>query len=235
MDEGFVVARPEVGQVVWVRNHVRAALRRLAVGAAVLGAVAACATSPRPGPRASSGPASSTSPSSAVAAAPVVRTYSPYHADGTLAVEVTGTSGGSCWTSSVAAPSALTYRCLAENVILDPCFATSKDPSRVVCVADPWSPARAVRLTGPLPTPAPLPVRRPWALELANGARCTAVTGVVAQVDGVDLDYSCGSATGAGSGGAAAAGASGSLATVEYGPRTGPLARIGVTTAWRAG
>lgn len=224
-----------------VRHRVRVALRAPAVGAAVLLVATACATSPGPGPSAATGPASSTpapsspaagapAPSTPAAGAPVVRVYDPFGADGTPAVAVSSRAQGSCWTSSIAAPSARTWRCLAGNEILDPCFADPADPAHAVCVADPWSPGRLLTLTKPLPRPAPLTIVRPWALELANGARCVAVTGTVPAVDGVNLDYSCGAATAAGSGGASA----GAPTTVAYGPRTGPLTRVGVTTVWRA-
>jgi hypothetical protein len=210
-------------------------LRRSAVGAVVLAAVTACATSSRPGPAAPSGPASSipagTTTTSAAAEGPVVRVFDPFAAAGDrLTVPVGARAGGSCWTSSIAAPSDHTYRCFVGNQILDPCFAAPGAPTTVACLPDPWSPARVVTLTGPLPAAGPVAVARPWALELANGARCTAVTGVVPALDGVDLTYSCGGSTAAGSRGPVGGGVS----TVEYGPRSGPLVRVAVTTVWRA-
>lgn len=222
----------------WVPHRLRAVLRRSAVGAVVLAAVTACATSSRPGPAEPSGPASSIpagTTTSAAATRPVVRVFDPFAAAGDrLTVPVAARAGGSCWTSSVAAPSDHTFRCFVGNQILDPCFAApgaaSGTGSTVACLPDPWSPARVVTLTKPLPAAGPVGVARPWALELANGARCTAVTGVVPALDGVDLTYSCGGSTAAGSRGPLDAG----VTAVEYGPRSGPLVRVAVTAVWRA-
>jgi hypothetical protein len=98
---------------------------------------------------------------------------------------------GTCWTSSITVHSSAAYRCYAGNTILDPCFAATRSARVVTCYADPWSPGTSVLLTAALPKPAPLPVTHPWALELANGKRCVAATGVVNRVAGVPLLYHC--------------------------------------------
>jgi hypothetical protein len=101
------------------------------------------------------------------------------------------TEHGTCWTSSITVRSSAAYRCLAGNAILDPCFAATRSAHVVTCYTDPWSPGTRVVLAAALPKPAPLPVTHPWALELANGKRCVAATGVVNRIAGVALLYQC--------------------------------------------
>jgi hypothetical protein len=171
-------------------------------------------------------------PSSTGAGPTAVRTFSPYAATGTIAVPVADQRSGTCWTGSIAVPRPGVYRCLVSNQIYDPCFAPTPEtsPVTVVCVADPWSAAYVVTLTKPLPAPSsPIPVDYPWALELANHARCVAVTGTVPTVDGIALNYQCGSDSAAG----LIPHVSGQL-EVDYGSRSGgPLSEVPVTTAWR--
>lgn len=172
----------------------------------------------------------STSP--ATPPATEITTFSPYAATGTLVVPVADQRAGSCWTGSIAAPAPDTYRCFAGDQILDPCFAPPgvTRPATVACIADPWSAAQVVRLTDPLPQIQPQPGARPWALLLASGVRCTAVTGTVSSVAGVEMQYLCG-------GGAAAGIVSDDVnhMVVAYGPQgAASLARVAVRTAWRA-
>ena len=102
---------------------------------------------------------------------------------------------GHCWETSLAAPAANDYRCLAANQILDPCFVSPADhamhkPSTLACFTDPWS--KAVQLhTRRLPKSQPLKTS-PWAVVLADGKRCVAGTGTSPFVKGVGLDYWCG-------------------------------------------
>lgn len=86
------------------------------------------------------------------------------------------------------------YRCLVGNDIADPCFAQprSSKPATVACLADPWSGARVVTLTQALPRVDPLgDAANPWAVQLANGARCVAATGTVPTVGGVSVNLRC--------------------------------------------
>jgi len=164
----------------------------------------------------------------------VAKTFSAYRADGELAVHVGDVSTGNCWTTSIAAPSATAYRCIADNSILDPCFAPAhpSSPLEVACVPDPWADATVLRVTGELPTQAPPAERsaRPWAFELANGARCVAATGTVPEIQGVNLGYHCRN-------GADAALDDGSArrATARYAPHgAATLHTVTVSTIWRA-
>ena len=164
-----------------------------------------------------------------------LKTYTPYAATGTITVPVAAIhKSGSCWTGSISVPEAGVYRCLVGNTIADPCFVPrsgSAVTTQVLCAVDPWTPVTAVTLTDPLPKlTAPARTTHPWALELANGARCVAVTGTVPAVGAVALQYSCGSPAGAGR-----LTTIGSLMSVQYSVTgDGPLQTVDVTTAWQA-
>jgi hypothetical protein len=124
----------------------------------------------------------------------VVRSFSPYSASGKLKAPVQGHASGHCWEISLAAPAPDAYRCLAANRILDPCFApptaSAKHATSLACFANPWGKAILLQVHR-LPKGAPL-TTRPWAILLANGARCVAATGTAPFVAGVGLDYACG-------------------------------------------
>jgi hypothetical protein len=161
-----------------------------------------------------------------------VRTFQAYDAKGNLTAVVADVAVGSCWTTSVADPVAGAFRCLSGNRIYDPCFAPphAAAPMEVACVPAPWARAEVLRVTGALPKARPLDGGRPWALRLANGARCVAATGTVPHAAGVDLGFQCGHGADAGLLPGHAA-----LRTAEYGnPDTGALRRVSVTTIWRS-
>lgn len=169
--------------------------------------------------------------SQSAAAATSVRTFAAYDAGGQLAVQVHDVEQGSCWTTSIAAPVAHAYRCLAGNSILDPCFApASGTVTQVACVAAPWAQAEMLQLTGRLPSgpPAGNP-DRPWAFQLSSGVRCVASTGTVPLVSGVDLGYHCTDGTDA-----ALADPAARQVIAEYAPPGATvLQRVAVTTIWR--
>ncbi|WP_211211885.1 hypothetical protein [Deinococcus apachensis] len=129
-----------------------------------------------------------------------LRLYTPFTPGGGLlvGVAVTGQVGGSCFAASVASPTRPdAYRCSAGNRILDPCFAPLNDRAPLACSTDPWG-ANAVLLTrsGALPgrtraAEPNYPAGTPWALELANGQRCVALTGATAPVAGLRVNYGC--------------------------------------------
>lgn len=173
------------------------------------------------------------SPSATASGTVAYATFSPYAATGTLVVPVADQQPGSCWTGSIAVAAPGAYRCLAANEIRDPCFAdtTRGTVTTVACVADPWSPAHVITLTAPLPTTtAASPTRTPWALLLANGAHCVAVTGTVPQTGKIALNYSCGPGMAAG-----VLENDGNRIVVDYGAVAGTsFAQVDVRTAWRA-
>lgn len=163
----------------------------------------------------------------------VIKTFHAYRADGGLTVQVADIAVGHCWTTSIAVPdTAGAYRCLSANQILDPCFAPAKPskPLEVACIADPWSQAQVLRLTGKLPKRGPGGGgARPWALVLDNGARCVAATGMVPEIRGVNLDYHCRNGRDAG-----ALNTNRALGTAAYADQRGQtLKRVPITTIWR--
>lgn len=139
-------------------------------------------------------PASSAAATHALAAT-VDRTFDPYDSSGRLTVPVAKRLSGHCWEISLAAPTPHTYRCLAGNQILDPCFVAHPGVDSVACFTDPWSDAKVLRLTEPLPkSRLGANMQRPWALVLAaagGSLRCVAVTGTAPFVKGVGLGYDC--------------------------------------------
>jgi hypothetical protein len=195
----------------------------------VLVAVAGCASGVRQQVPPAARNASVSAPGAVVAV--VTKTFTPYAATGTLEVPVADHISGSCWTGSIAVPLPGVYRCLANNQIYDPCFAAINElaTSTVACVADPWTPAHILTLTQPLPPEPPTSARNPWALELANNARCVAVAGTVPSVAGVSLNYQCGSGVGAG-----ITENDGTNMVVDYGAEDGTaLTAVRVTIAWQ--
>jgi hypothetical protein len=179
--------------------------------------------------------ASKTDSSSSAAghpAATTVKSFSAYDSAGNLTVDVADVASGKCWTSSIADPARGAYRCFSGNKILDPCFAPSGKPgSSVACLADPWSDALVLHLTEPLPKVTSIArTTRPWALELDNGVRCVASTGMVPSVGGVNLAFRCTNGAGA-----AVVNAHASAVVADYGwPRGKTLHHRTVTTMWRS-
>lgn len=184
------------------RSTRRTAVRpgRFLVLGVLLAAVVLAGCASNAGRHKAGGPAGSGSTHSLAAthtaAATVERTFQPFDSAGKLTVPVAKRLSGHCWEISLAAPTAHTYRCLAGNQILDPCFVAAPKAGSLACFADPWAKAALLRLTEPLPKSrlgANMP--RPWALVLAADSgplRCVAVTGTAPFVNGVGLSYACG-------------------------------------------
>lgn len=87
---------------------------------------------------------------------------------------------GKCWEGSLAAPRQGAYRCMAGNIILDPCFPSND--SSVACPVDPQTnTGTIIDLTDSLPTDtannAPPSVAMPWRALLQGGGTCGVVTG----------------------------------------------------------
>ena len=85
---------------------------------------------------------------------------------------------GPTMTPSYAATSDDIYSCAPNAAGAHTCWPTPASPTRLLCAADPWH--RTLRqLTSDVAlTPVTKPADpRPWALELANGVRCTMRTG----------------------------------------------------------
>lgn len=161
-----------------------------------------------------------------------VRAFSAWTASGSvnpdlhIAAHVTG----QCFSQSLSLPDA--YRCMAGNTILDPCFAPSNGAAgRVVCAQTPWSPAYEMTVEGGLPSATPASGRAAvWAIQLANGARCSTLQHLRTEVGGEYLVYGCGATYS----GASAVSSQKRTWTVGYDPggTASTLTTVAVAVAW---
>ena len=138
-----------------------------------------------------------------------IRYVIPFGPDGLNAgLSVRETLTGTCIGDSIAVSDrADAFRCLGEgDQVYDPCFENSfapiDEPSEVACVTDPFG-TEVVVLTvaDPLPREKDAPPGQeqdpfgpwdlPWAMELANGDRCTLLEGTLYQLAGQVVYYSC--------------------------------------------
>jgi hypothetical protein len=132
-----------------------------------------------------------------------VRYFVPVDQDGlSPRLHLAANERGTCIGGSVAdagRPDA--WRCTAGNAILDPCFASPfslpDDPGVLVCADSPFADeVIPFTPTAPLPaatgmTPDLTASQLPWALELANGERCTLLSGATVGIAGMRLNYGC--------------------------------------------
>ena len=129
-----------------------------------------------------------------------IKLLTPFGASGLrIGMAVTEKLSGTCFAPSAASSSRPdAWRCSAGNGILDPCYQRIMgDEKQLACpVGGPW-PANVVllALTQNLPSENRKEVSRdatlPWAIELANGQRCTLFTGATAPVAGMRINYGC--------------------------------------------
>jgi hypothetical protein len=132
-----------------------------------------------------------------------IKLITPFHY-GNLGIgfAVTARGDGECFARSAAVagrPDA--WRCSIGNAIQDPCFQNIMCDAKVLACPDgPWT-ANVILLTLTRPLPADtaandaskisLKDTMPWALELANGQRCTLFTGATAPIAGMRINYGC--------------------------------------------
>lgn len=102
---------------------------------------------------------------------------------------------GSCWGPSIAVYRNGAYRCMADNEILDPCFAGNNLPDAVICEPDPTEEHAGIQLnlTAPLPTltNVPEPGNGAWLVELPGGMTCSPFTGTLGKVNDQLITYHC--------------------------------------------
>jgi energy-coupling factor transporter transmembrane protein EcfT len=82
-------------------------------------------------------------------------------------------------------------RCFTDPVVYDPCWINFKNIA--ACLENPWS-KKAVLVRGAHPEPHLNTNRDPgtfWALELANGERCSFSGGATGTVAGMRINYDC--------------------------------------------
>lgn len=112
-------------------------------------------------------------------------------------ITVTGTTVGSCWTSSEATMRLDAWRCLAEDEILDPCFSpdASPDHEAVLCMGTEVDRMVRLTLTEPLPgNNAHIPGGpqvTPLSIVLADGRTCRPMTGATMVLAGERMNYVC--------------------------------------------
>jgi hypothetical protein len=131
----------------------------------------------------------------------------PFGPDGLNAgLTVTENLTGSCAFGSITTPDRPdAFECLGDgDQVLDPCFenpfAPPDEPGEVACIADPFSTeVLLVAVDAPLPREKDAPAGDeeiqpwdlPWALELANGDRCTLLHGTLYVLAGQTVYYGC--------------------------------------------
>jgi serine/threonine protein kinase len=122
--------------------------------------------------------------------------FNPVNTSGALAVSVTKTQRGNCWTTSETAARTDAYRCMSGNNIYDPCF-TAVQPGQALCPVDgPWSNS-GVLLTHSGPVAGLTPNKDegtrgpPWAIQLGDGTNCLAISGATSLIAGQRLGYGC--------------------------------------------
>ncbi len=139
---------------------------------------------------------STTSTTASTAAQPTAtKIYSPVNADGGLAVSVTNTRKGSCFTTSDTAERPDAYRCTVGNNIYDPCFTVNA--TQALCpVNGPWA-NRGLLLNGAALPNGTTPNQDagtkgpPWAIQLADGTNCLEISGATTVTAGQRLGYVC--------------------------------------------
>lgn len=171
------------------------------------------------------------------AGATQVTLYVPFTPNGlSIGLAVTRRVNGSCFAGSLASNGRSdAWRCSAGNAIYDPCYQGFESGKTVLaCPDSPWS-ANVVLLTATKDLPAKeankdtAPKGLPWALELANGRKCTMLTGATFGVAGMRANYGCGDNA------YVAGDPDRSLPTWRVfflGPRGFAVTQIGVRVAW---
>ncbi|WP_269846187.1 serine/threonine-protein kinase [Streptomyces carminius] len=145
-----------------------------------------------------------TTPSSAPSPSPTlnrtqVSTITPWALGGYPAddITVTGETIGSCWSSSESTMRLDAWRCIAEEEILDPCFAPDVGPEHEALLCMGASPTRMVRLTLTEPLPGNNfhipggPQISPIIIVLSDGNACRVMTGATTVVAEERMNYAC--------------------------------------------
>lgn len=134
----------------------------------------------------------------AQATATNIQTFHPFGAQGVNpSLKVANQVSGYCWSPSVANGRQNTWRCMAGNAVLDPCFSdNAAQEKRLVCVKSPTDTSvTLLQLTKPLPKAKDrnfnIKKTMPWAIELTDGNFCTYMTGGTTVVMNKRMNYGC--------------------------------------------
>jgi hypothetical protein len=190
------------------------------------------------------------------ATATQIKIFAPWNSDGSLNTNLKVRSRDSfpppfsCQTGSIATKRPDAWRCGTDDPCFAPPMALPGDQSvTLACATAPW--AGNVQLLT-LQTPLggtndcgpgagcrpPLDLSgNPWAIELANGVRCTVFTGTISSIGGVGMTYGCANVDGspAGSAGTATAGLDRGQPVWRafyQSPGDYSLQQVGVLVAW---
>jgi hypothetical protein len=128
-----------------------------------------------------------------------VRLFEPWTPQGlSIGIAVLQKLSGKCFAESAASSSRPdAWRCSAANAIQDPCYMqVMGDQKQLACARDPWSAnVNLFTLEGALPSGERKEQKAadavPWALELADGSRCTLMTGGTYMMAGMRANYGC--------------------------------------------
>jgi serine/threonine protein kinase len=168
----------------------------LLIGAGVAIAVAAGGSGSATTTTTTTATTSSTSTSSTSTPTPqptAKQIYSPANANGGLAVSNPTTTHGSCFTSSNVIQRADAFRCTSGNFLYDPCF--SINDTQLLCPSDgPWANSGVLINVSALVSFGGKDQGtsgQPWAIQMADGTRCLAVSGATNEVAGQRLGYFC--------------------------------------------
>lgn len=119
----------------------------------------------------------------------------PFGATGHISTPYTvvGRGVASCWTNSNVSGRADAWRCMAHNLIYDPCFQAPNHHFRVACPVGTLSPyqVKVFRTSQSLPfqqasTPTPA-----WAFQVVNGPYCIRASGAIYDWHGHGQTYVC--------------------------------------------
>jgi hypothetical protein len=126
--------------------------------------------------------------------ATVFRAFSP---DGAPTIPVRSRSGY-CFTGSLTINRRDAWRCFVGNYIYDPCFSSPNASGVVICPNLQVNGGISIQLTKALPRQyadvgAPSLRDQPWNIELTSGRHCAFASGASNVIQGVRLNYFCGS------------------------------------------
>jgi Protein kinase domain len=141
--------------------------------------------------------ATSTTPTNAFTPAPKptsAQIFSAVNPNGGLAVSVTGHKSGSCFGGSIAIQRSDAFRCTVGNDIEDPCFMVNQ--TQVLCPdGGPWTNQGILVNVPSLPTADRVKGQgtsgQPWAIQLAGGSQCLAITGASNVIANQRLNFEC--------------------------------------------